>query len=78
MQIPSHHSFSKGFVMTVTEEIAELVNVSYSKAQAFRTCKFKYQQAHITQHPEGRKPGLMAKTKSKALARGTHGHAILR
>lgn len=55
----------------------EIINVSYSKAQAFRTCKFKFQQAHIEQHPQGNKPGLMAKQKSKALARGTHGHAIL-
>lgn len=63
--------------MTETAIKEEVINVSYSKAQAFRTCKFKYQQAHVEQHPNGHKPGLMPKEKGKALARGSHGHAIL-
>ena len=55
-----------------------VLNVSYSKAQAFRTCKFKFQQAHVRPHsPTAKKPGLMPKKKGKALARGTLGHAIM-
>jgi hypothetical protein len=56
----------------------EILNVSYSKAQAFKTCKFKFQQAHVVMHnPDAKKPGLMPKHKSRALARGSHGHAIM-
>lgn len=56
----------------------EILNVSYSKAQAFKTCKFKYQQAHVVMHsPDAKKAGLMPKHKSRALARGSHGHAIV-
>lgn len=60
---------------TVVKE--ETVNISYSKAQAFRTCKHKFNLAHVVKHKDGNKPGLMPKEKGKALARGTLGHEIL-
>ena len=55
-----------------------VINVSYSKAQSFKTCEYKYNLAFVEPHSEdAKKPGLMPKKKSTALARGTFGHAIL-
>lgn len=60
------------------EAKVETIKISYSKAQAFKTCKYKYKLAHVEMHnPDAKKPGLMPITKSPALERGTHGHLIM-
>lgn len=56
---------------------SEKLNVSYSKAQAFRTCKYKYDLAFVRPHPTKGGKGLMPHEKSHALTRGTFGHGIL-
>jgi len=54
------------------------IKISYSKAQAFKTCKQKFYYAHVELHPDNpKKPGLMPKVKSPALTLGSHGHAIM-
>lgn len=55
-----------------------MIKTSYSKAQAFKTCKRKYKYAHYDMYaPDSVKKGLMPLEKSKALALGSHGHAVL-
>lgn len=54
------------------------IKISNSKASAFKTCKRKYKYAHVDMYaPDSVKPGLMPNEKSKALALGSHGHAVL-
>lgn len=58
--------------------MANEIKISYSKAQAFKTCKQKFKYAHIDLHEDDpKKPGLMPKHKAPALVLGTHGHAIM-
>jgi hypothetical protein len=64
--------------MTKGQTMGDIINVSYSKAQSFKTCEYKYNLAFVEPHSAGaKKPGLMPIKKSKALARGTFGHAIM-
>lgn len=54
------------------------IKISYSKAQAFKTCKMKFKYAHVELHVDDpKKPGLMPKVKAPALTLGSHGHAIM-
>lgn len=65
--------------LTVPEGAVLLpIKISYSKAQAFKTCKMKFKYAHVELHEDNpKKPGLMPKVKSPALTLGSHGHAIM-
>lgn len=52
--------------------------ISYSKAQAFKSCEMKFKYAHIELHENNpKKPGLMPVNKAPALALGTLGHQIM-
>lgn len=58
--------------------VIDEIKISYSRAQAFKTCKYKHHLAHVELHVDNpKKPGLMPKEKSPALALGSHGHAIM-
>jgi hypothetical protein len=59
------------------EAKADILNVSYSKAQTFKACKYKYDLAFQRTHPVLGGKGLMPKEKAHQLARGSHGHAVL-
>lgn len=54
------------------------IKISYSKGQAFKACEKKFSYAHLELHVnDPKKPGLMPKSKSPALARGSFGHAVM-
>lgn len=54
------------------------IKISYSKGQAFKACERKFRYAHLELHVnDPKKPGLMPKEKSPALARGSFGHAVM-
>jgi hypothetical protein len=56
----------------------ETIKISYSKAQAFKSCEYKFWLAHVRKYADDSvKPGLMPKEKSEALRRGTHGHLMM-
>ena len=56
----------------------ETIRISYSKAQAFKSCEYKFWLAHVRKYADDSvKPGLMPNEKSEALRRGTHGHLMM-
>jgi len=59
-------------------DVKNPIKISYSKAQAFKSCEQKFKYAHVELHVnDPKKPGLMPKEKAVALARGTFGHAVM-
>lgn len=60
------------------KEKTETIKISYSKAQAFKSCEYKFWLAHVRKYADDSvKPGLMPNEKSPALRRGTHGHLMM-
>lgn len=56
----------------------ETIRISYSKAQAFKSCEYKFWLAHVRKYADDSvKPGLMPNEKGEALRRGTHGHLMM-
>lgn len=54
------------------------MKISYSKAQAFKTCKLKFKYQFVDMYEDGAdKPGLTPLEKAHALALGSHGHAVM-
>jgi hypothetical protein len=63
---------------TETKTVTETIKISYSKAQAFKSCDYKFWLAHVRKYADDSvKPGLMPNEKSEALRRGTHGHLMM-
>lgn len=61
-----------------TAKKVETIKISYSKAQAFKACEYKFWLAHVRKYADDSvKPGLMPNVKSEALRRGTHGHLLM-
>jgi CRISPR/Cas system-associated exonuclease Cas4 (RecB family) len=75
---PTTYFLGATMEQAVQKPKVETIKISYSKAQAFKSCEYKFWLAHVRKYADDSvKPGLMPHEKSEALRRGTHGHLMM-